>query len=690
MGHAALPQLYQESFRARNDNGPSEVDPSSGGASWIAATDTGWDQVPDKNFRVRFVVSSDLSFSSGGQWMHLGYSLNGAPYVFLGLTSSVIKTSPTDYWTNHSPTTDWVGRVGSDTLFADTTQMLVDGDSGDAFTEEWHWYQGEVHGDFKLQYETEYSLQIVGADVSVGDKIDIRVFHDTLGAFPEGYLATPRITVVAQTAPTKSVVANAFVRVTKDVVGVETYTVDCGGLTPKGCLFIASHNYTLDVKDASLNSSISATDGVTSWAYTHSTRDDAPTSVVAATFTPRTIMIMNDSTNAYDAYGEFDSFGPDSVSISWSGIPDQSYWLQIIAFAGDDVQCHAGSFITSQTLDVEVPVTGVGFEADFVWWGGTSFGQLNYAGVRDNSNNHGIILNDRAGGITQNSFYNHADSGSAISDWNSEASEKYGRVSGIDAYTFGINQDHEMTSFNSDGWGYTPRNFASLHSLGHFSVSFGVDAPDIQIWSGWVDSPTSTGVTSYTQPGFEPQFLLAAHSGSAVLQDDAIHESESGTFGFSTHSPSVQACISQAAENDADTMNTQSISSSQSIRLHAGDQTESFVATLDGMTTQGWDWNFTKTLGTVRKWLVLAFGTGIPLPNNLDITASINVNPALSAGPGATGLMFAEHGLSTPIMAEASVEVLGGDPLATVAMDLNGEPGIAPALTADIELAGGH
>jgi hypothetical protein len=488
----------------------------------------------------------------------------------------------------------------------------------------------------------------------------------------------------------KSVVANAFVQVTKGVVGVETYTVDCGGLTPKGCLFIASHNYTLDVKDASLNSSISATDGVTSWACTHSAGDDITISVIAATFTPRTIMIMRDATNAYDAYGEFDSFGPDSVSISWTVIPDQSYWLQIIAFAGDDVQCHAGSLITSQTLDVEVPVTGVGFEADFVWWTGTSFGQLNYVGVRDNSYNHGIIINDRTGGITQNSFYNFADSGSTTSDWNSEASEKYGRVSGIDAYTFDIDQDHEMTSFNSDGWGYTPRNFASLHSLGHFSVSFGADDPDIQIWSGWVDSPTSTGVTSYTQPGFEPQFLLAAHSSSAALQDDAVHDSESGTFGFSTHSPSVQACISQAAENDASTMNTQSISSSQSIRLHAGDQTESFVATLDGMTYQGWDWNFTKASPVVRKWLVVAFGTGIPIPNNLDIVADIDSDPALSGIPGEAAAMTALSDASVLISADIGTEVIEGGPSATVGVDMDGKLSAEPALKAKIHLAGGR
>lgn len=190
MGHASNPNYVGSLWRARNDDGPSEVAPPTG-ATWVTARGVNWGQIVDTNFRVRMLVYSIATINDLLQVLHLGASYNGEAYFVVDTTSSVIKLSPTTHYANNDPTSDWAGRIGSRKLYPGTMTGLVDGDDGGHTFEN----QSASHNLNELEFEAEFSLQIVSGDVSDGDTIDLRIFHETLGAFINGYDVTARMTV---------------------------------------------------------------------------------------------------------------------------------------------------------------------------------------------------------------------------------------------------------------------------------------------------------------------------------------------------------------------------------------------------------------------------------------------------------------------------------------------------------------
>ena len=190
MGHASNPNFVGGTFRARNDDGPSEVAPPTG-ATWRAGRGADWGQLVDTNFRIRMLVFSIASINDGLHTLHLGASYNGGAYFVVDPTTTIIKLSPTAHYANNDPTSDWVGRLGVRKLYPDPMGSLVDGDdAGHIFD-----IQSTSHNLNELEFEAEFSLQLVSADVSDGDTIDLRIFQNPLIAFINGYTVTPRITV---------------------------------------------------------------------------------------------------------------------------------------------------------------------------------------------------------------------------------------------------------------------------------------------------------------------------------------------------------------------------------------------------------------------------------------------------------------------------------------------------------------
>jgi hypothetical protein len=164
-------QYDQDSFRARNDNGDEST------AIWMAAANTNWTQMVDKNFRLRFLVQETSGISEWDKSFQLEYNLNGGGWNDVTGASSVVKA----------------GATANVTDGADTTQQLGSGTyppTNDGFDEA----DGLVGGtslDFSGndEVEVEFSLQIVGTDVSNGDTIQLRVKGlDT-------YTTTPTMTV---------------------------------------------------------------------------------------------------------------------------------------------------------------------------------------------------------------------------------------------------------------------------------------------------------------------------------------------------------------------------------------------------------------------------------------------------------------------------------------------------------------
>jgi len=159
----------QDSFRARNDNG-DETD-----STWTAVADTNWTQMVDKNLRLRFLVQETAGVADSGKTFQLEYNRNGGGWNDVTGSSSVVKASAT---ANVTDTADTTQQLGSGTYVS--TNGGFDEADGQV---------GSMDFAGSDEVEAEFSLQIVGADVSNGDTIQLRVKGLNT------YTSTPTITV---------------------------------------------------------------------------------------------------------------------------------------------------------------------------------------------------------------------------------------------------------------------------------------------------------------------------------------------------------------------------------------------------------------------------------------------------------------------------------------------------------------
>jgi len=179
-GHNVF-SLDQTSFRGRNDDG------SESGASWIDAANSDWTQDVDTNFRVRFLIQESGAGTASGTLNHasgfssLQYNLGGAGWNSVTDSSSVvIMSASSDPFTNGDVTTQQLGSGTFVDGFILDSENITDSAS--------------FSGDDET--EVEYCLQIVGADVSDTDTIQLRVVgEDGSGVVLNSYTNTPTITV---------------------------------------------------------------------------------------------------------------------------------------------------------------------------------------------------------------------------------------------------------------------------------------------------------------------------------------------------------------------------------------------------------------------------------------------------------------------------------------------------------------
>jgi hypothetical protein len=166
---ASSPQYTQDSFRVRNDNG-GETD-----STWTEAANTDWTQMVDKNFRARFLVQETAGIADSSKTFQLEYNLNGGGWNDVTGSSAVIKATVTANVTDGVDTTQQLGSG----LFATPNGGFDEADG----------QVGSMNFAGSDEVELEFSLQIVGSDVSNGDTIQLRVKGlDT-------YANTPTVTV---------------------------------------------------------------------------------------------------------------------------------------------------------------------------------------------------------------------------------------------------------------------------------------------------------------------------------------------------------------------------------------------------------------------------------------------------------------------------------------------------------------
>lgn len=165
--------LTQTSFRGRNDNG------SETAASWIAATNTNWNQVVTSPFRVRFSIADN---SANTITYKSYYSLNAGAWTAITGSSTVVQAVSSASVTDGTATTQQLtvgtyiaGSIDTvDGTFAAVTHTASSGT--------------DLEGCFK----------VVPGAVSVGDTVGIRI-EQSSGTALNFYTATPSLTIAAAT-----------------------------------------------------------------------------------------------------------------------------------------------------------------------------------------------------------------------------------------------------------------------------------------------------------------------------------------------------------------------------------------------------------------------------------------------------------------------------------------------------------
>lgn len=169
----------QDSYRGRND------DNNEASATWKAAANLTWTQITDANLRVRFLVQETAGANhSPILALQLQYKLNAGAWTNVTASSSVVKALNSTWLTHGADTTQ---QVGGGTFVANNNWVEdVDGTTNAS---------GAV--GVNNEAEAEFCIQLVGADITEGDTIQLRVVDESGDTPFAAYTNTPSLVISA-------------------------------------------------------------------------------------------------------------------------------------------------------------------------------------------------------------------------------------------------------------------------------------------------------------------------------------------------------------------------------------------------------------------------------------------------------------------------------------------------------------
>lgn len=395
--------------------------------------------------------------------------------------------------------------------------------------------------------------------------------------------------------------------------GTQDITTDLDGATPKAAIFIYSTADTDGTLANNAGLSLGMTDGTNQWARsTHSKDNISPSEAIPNLSTTSVIYIRAD-TSSWIATASFSTWLTDGVRINWSNVPSTGHFLTVVFFFGDNISSYAAVKSMGNTLDDTITVSEPGFEPDIVFT--VTDGSVSNIGF-------GYVHNDRNSTITQHNSWIRERSGRTAAELFGAFRNDYGGNIPAGAYAADDSSRLEFSNFGSSGFDVTTRNAAAGNrSLFYLALRLG-SGPDMDAKVYTYSTPTSTGNSTDTGPGFTPQ---------AVFYATTIHETANtyytntlaSNFGLSVITTDAQYHHVYVAEDAANPTNTMSLSDNQSINLPLHDGSTGITATFNEFTSSGVSNNFTNVTGTAKVWPALAIEA---YSSSVDIDTA-NTNP---------------------------------------------------------------
>jgi len=372
-----------------------------------------------------------------------------------------------------------------------------------------------------------------------------------------------------------------------------------GGRTPKAVLFFVTNHVAANDGSGTVHAkqSVGGTDGTRTFGVGFRGQDGVSNSLTSRRELSSVAILVQDSTNSttYNCIAAFNSWLTNGVRMNFT-TADVAYRVTAVFFAGDDLQAYLG-LQNLGTGTSAIDITAPNFEPDAVF-GWTSHGA-------DASNNEvfygmcfGIAIND--GVPTQYATSVIAPSAEAENMaqiiWDN-------RIGGQKA-TGGTSVTYTLTAgtFDSQGFSITPSASAGSDDWLYLALSFGGKQFDLFP----ITTPTSTGVQSYTAPGFEPQFGFTV---CTFLQayNTGYFDGDVGSLGFGMFddteqwSPSTWASWFSGATHTSEALCQLRDFGLTAYDPEARSTTTGVRALRDAFTASGFDLDYTIVDGTARK-----------------------------------------------------------------------------------------
>lgn len=171
----------QTSYRGRNDDGSEST------ATWKGLVNTDWDQAPDENFRIRFLIEETTDLIDSNVEFQLQYNKNTEGWNNVTGASSVAQASASTNLTDAGNTTEQLSGPGT---------FITPNDGID----EANGIAGGADLDFSStinqEVELEYCLQLVGADLVDFDTVQFRLVVATGTGTVDTYTNIPSVTTL--------------------------------------------------------------------------------------------------------------------------------------------------------------------------------------------------------------------------------------------------------------------------------------------------------------------------------------------------------------------------------------------------------------------------------------------------------------------------------------------------------------
>lgn len=371
--------------------------------------------------------------------------------------------------------------------------------------------------------------------------------------------------------------------------------------TPKAAILICNGSFAAGGQGGGRGLGIGMTDGTNQFLCGTGDRPSIGTTNTAKYHTSSHCLgFCNSNATAMQVLGDFNSFITDGIRIDFTNTPGVATFDLIgIFFNGADLSAHCGSFTSAASGGGTTDVTGVGFEPDVVFVTGVF--EPSFTNVTLNAElmmSVGVWVND--GSDTQRSICIGSEDNVGTSDTAARLETTYVNffIDGFGTTQGGIS----IGSADSDGFTATTVTAGNV-VYSYLALNFGGRA---SVHLDNFDSPTSTGVVSYEDPGFTPQFIFMGSSvcefagtttDAALTYSIGFADTDGGEFAMGSQSEDNVGTTDTGNSGDARIVD---------VRDQGNSATDFLLANLDSFDSLGYNLNWTLVDTTGYEQYVLA------------------------------------------------------------------------------------